>query len=217
MALLYSITGASNGSYNKFVGQYDHEVEEFIESRGVTFADLKRRCAKFLADPQHNPLADAERNLLYLVSGVRSDRGRSDVYFLSTEDDFLKVDSIYRRALDLADINSTCLPGEGPAQSAPPAEWQVTAGLVGVAASDRMNALAGSRRERRRVTEVRDEATKFLASGVQRLTELREHTKPKDLESPFDKFTVQIFGTQPWDLSISLGKYTLDRLNRLPQ
>jgi hypothetical protein len=169
-------------------------------------------------------IASLKRRLLYVMLDQREDLGRAEITFLQEQTDFSRILHLREQISILADVPPSCLSDvfDEDFRQAKVAEFKVSAALLDLAISDRMETLANSTAEKRRASELRDHASSMLIDAEAELKSAAarwrrieiERTQVQGAFLPRQREN-EVFARDPWDQTLSLASYAIDRLSRL--
>jgi hypothetical protein len=232
--ILKDIAGSSNRAFRDVLEHYREVFAGYMESATppLRVSDLQARCEswekKYGPGPswekKHGPgkaspdddASDVERALVFILWQTEVDSLRTEINFIPETNDFEALWNLRSRAVAAKKMTVKCLPTFPPATFTPDynaglvAESSVVAGLVALAAAERMDALGKSSSDRNVVGDVRKEGREWLSSGWGDLEPIWKRDTDLNRRRPWSE---RIFGGSQWDPTASLALRVLSRLH----
>ncbi len=243
--LMKNLAGQSNIAYREFFQYYKNSFEYYAADspRPLSLDRYPDRCKAWASDtdaaaddtdatPSNTEAAaedrkavasntkkaksNIEQRIFYLLLANEDEALRTQISFLSEENNFEALEKLVRRARFMASIGPECLPKSFDDKNADKrkaivADHQITAGLLGLAVSERMASIARSSGDRERAGKVRDAAEDQLRKGW-------EDLRPRVLDDREDNrkklWSERIFAESDWENSASLATRALFQLRR---
>jgi len=216
--LLYEVAGNSNIVYRDFLKDHGgHFAKVAQEDRGLSIQSELTRCLNShgLRD-KPNDASPAQIRAILLRSLLQNEDTllRSETHFLA-EQKWPGMENLFERALALTSFRIECVhPENGPDRSfweGALANYSITAGLLGLAISEKLAITADSADKRARAEEIRNKAKSQLRYGQRKLcvTHLKDD-RNKIMAAPWSE---RVFSVSGWEHSCSLAEratYQLD-------
>lgn len=215
--LMKNLASQSNIAYREFFSFYKELFDDYI-GRSLHLRRLDQypdRC-KFWGDLSNknaaSPNLETEKRVFYLLLANEDEELRTQISFLSEQNNFEALEKLFRRARFMASIGPECLPDkllDFPSRKGIVADHQVTAGLLGLTVADRMASIARSSGDRERARDIRRIAEDQLRNGWEDLRPLVSADRKKNQEK---RWSERIFAESGWEGSASLATRALFQL-----
>jgi hypothetical protein len=219
MALfLRDVAGQNNVAYRHFMNYYRDQFEEYISKSDypVRLDQLPDKCAAWSKSAVDEVIEESKRNdmarkVFFLLLAQEDEVLRTEISFLADESNFEALEKLYRRASFIASIGGQCLPtGFSPdLRTGTVADHKITAGLLGLAVSNRMATIVRSAGDRDHARQIRRESEERLRAGWEDLRPLWKRQNDEIRELSWNK---RIFAVSPWERSANLATRALSQL-----
>ena len=219
--LLYEVAGDTNIVYRDFLRDHGDHFAKVAQGaaadHGLSIELELTRCLNShgLRD-KPNEASAAKIRAVLLRSLLQNEDTllRSETHFLA-EQKWPGMENLFERALALTSFRIECVhPENGPDRSfweGALANYSITAGLLGLAISEKLAITAGSADERTRAEEIRNKAKSQLRYGQRKLC--MSHLKDDRKNVMAAPWSERVFSVSGWEHSCSLAEratYQLD-------
>jgi hypothetical protein len=222
--LLYKVAGNSNIVYRDFLkdhGGHFAKVAQGAEAdRGLSIPSELTRClnSRGLRDKPNEPIAKIRAILLRSLLQNEDTFLRSEIHFLA-EQKWPGMENLFERALALTSFRIECVHPENgsgrPFWEGTLADYSITAGLLGLAISEKLAITADSADQRARAEDIRTKAKSQLRYGQRKLCETNLKDDRKEINAA--PWSERVFSVSGWEHSCSLAQRAIYQLDASSQ
>jgi len=222
--LLYKVAGNSNIVYRDFLknhgGHFAQVAQGAAADHGLSIQSELTRClnSRGLRDKPNEASATIRAILLRSLLQNEDTLLRSQIHFLA-EQKWPGMENLFERALALTNFRIECVhPENGPDRpfwEGTLADYSITAGLLGLAISEKMTITADSADERARAEDIRTKAKSQLRFGQRKLCETHLKEDRNEIRAP--PWSERVFNVSGWEHSCSLAERAIYQLDASSQ
>ena len=207
-AVLGSMTRKQSRAFRDVLGKYQSALTRYFGSSRppLQLDQFPDRCKELEGQ-------DEQRRIFYLLLGTEIDSLRTEVNFVPEITSFEDLAGLGRRASFLVQQRPDCLPNspslfDQDYKTAFIAEGKIVAGVIALAASDRMRAIGTASGERERAIALQKQGESWLRDGYVELRPIWKREREKQMAQDLPS---QIFGQSQWEASADLASRVLAR------
>lgn len=222
--LLYKIAGDTNIVYRDFLKDHgDHfaKVAQMAAAdHSLSIQSELTRCLNShgLRAKPNEPSAKIRAVLLRSLLQNENTLLRSEIHFLA-EQKWPGMENLFERALALTSFRIECVHPENgsgrPFWEGTLADYSITAGLLGLAISEKLAITADSADRRARAEDIRDKAKSQLRYGQRKLCETNLKDDRKEINAA--PWSERVFSVSGWEHSCSLAQRAIYQLDASSQ
>lgn len=215
--ILGNITQKQARPFETVLEMYQAELTKYFKSArdSILLEDIPDACKAWANG--HDAVVERKRRIAFLLVGTEIDSLRTKLNFVPEITSFEALVKLGDRAAFLMQQKSSCLPESLDVletnyeyRKAVLADGQVVAGLVALAAADRMQAIGTSSGERERAITLQKQGENWLRTGYVDLRPIWEVEQERQTTKPLQD---RIFNQSPWEASANLASRMIARLH----
>jgi len=221
--LLFRLAGEANIAYRDFLRVHQQHLTNYL-ARPIHSLDIAseiKHCSKGEKKPEEAGTTLPQQAVAELEARVNLFRTlilnentllRAEVHHIQ-DWSLPDLEQLYARSKLIANATAECLDPDGKeidSWKATVADFQITKGIVGLAVSDRISAIAASSDDRDRALAIRNEAKTTVREGYYALKVFRDQEREDSAHLPLSE---QVFWASGWEDSYQLAGRAIQQLN----